>query len=287
MRYSYTNTGDTKTVTVLLDDGSTHVVEGSAPNFGRVLTALQSGDAQAALEAMDVWAAVRETLESVGITFVSPVEILVDGDRLDATLSRVLFDTVQSGDDGSSLVNFAKRLTQNPSRKSREQLYNFINANGITIDEDGYIIGYKGVTTVDGNYVSIHSGPGTVNDVEFVNAQLPNNVGDIVTLNRRLIDDDSNRGCSVGLHVGTYEYASAFGNGVTLTVKVDPADVVSVPNDCSFQKVRVSRYEVLATTEEKFLGAVWDGVSHNYTVASDWADVDSAYWDEEDWDDEN
>lgn len=287
MRYSYTNTGDTKTVTVLLDDGSTHVVEGSAPNFGRVLTALQSGDAQAALEAMDVWSAVRDNLESVGITFVSPVEILVDGDRLDATLSRVLFDTVQSGDDGSSLVNFAKRLTQNPSRKSREQLYNFINANGITIDEDGYIIGYKGVTTVDGNYVSIHSGPGTVNDVEFVNAQLPNNVGDVVTLNRRLIDDDSNRGCSVGLHVGTWEYASAFGNGATLTVKVDPADVVSVPNDCSFQKVRVCRYEVLATTEEKYLGAVWDGVNHNYTVASDWADVDSAYWDEDDWDDED
>lgn len=286
MRYSYVNTGDSRSVTVFLDDKA-YVVTDSATNFSQVLSALQKGDAAAAVEALDLFAASKAALATAGLEFISPREILLNGEPLDATLTRVLFDTVQSGDNGASLVNFAKRLYNNPSRKSRDQLYNFINVNGVTIDEDGFIIGYKGVTTVDGNYVSIHSGPGTVNDVEFVNAQLPNNVGDVVTLNRRLIDDDSNRGCSVGLHVGTYEYASAFGNGVTLTVKVDPADVVSVPNDCSFQKVRVSRYEVLATTEEKFLGAVWDGVSHNYTVASDWADVDSAYWDEDDWDDED
>lgn len=288
MRYSYVNNGETRTITVVLDDGSTHVTDDSHSNFPRVLAALQKGDAQAALDALDVFQAQREALAENGLTLVSPTEILLDGEALDPTLTRVLFDTLTSGDNGASLVNFAKRLAQNPSRKSREQLYNFINENGITIDEDGFIIGYKGVAVDEnGVYRSIHSGPGVVNGVSFANDRLPNNVGDVVTLERRLIDDDSNRGCSVGLHVGTYEYASAFGHGVTLTVKVDPADVVSVPNDCSYQKVRVCRYEVLATTEEKFLGAVWDGVNHNYTVTGDWDDVDSEYWENDDWDDED
>jgi hypothetical protein len=287
MRYSYVNNGETRTVTVVLDDGSTHVIDDTHSNFPRVLSALQAGNAQAALDALDLFASTRDALAENGLTFVNPTEILFDGEPLDKTLTKVLFDTVQSGDNGSSLVNFAKRLAENPSRKSREQLYGFINNNGLTINEDGYIIAYKGVNVSGGGYVSISSGPGNVNGVEYKDANLPNNVGDIVTLARRLVNDDSNVGCSVGLHAGTWEYASTFGNGVTLTVKIDPADVVSVPNDCSYQKVRVCRYEVLATTEEKFLGAVWDGVNHNYTVPADWSDVDDEYWENEDWDDED
>jgi hypothetical protein len=286
MRYSYVNNGETRTVTVVLNDGSTHVIDDSHSNFPRVLTALQSGDAQAALDALDIFQSQRDALAENGLTLVSPSEILLDGEALDSTLTRVLFDTLTSGDNGSSLVNFAKRLAENPSRKSREQLYGFIKANGLTIDEEGYIIAYKGVNVSGGGYVSINSGPGNVNGTEY-NGHLPNNVGDVVTLPRRLVNDDHNVGCSVGLHAGTYEYASAFGNGVTLTVKIDPADVVSVPKDCSYQKVRVCRYEVLATTEEKFLGAVWDGVSRNFTVTGDWDDVDSAYWENDEWDDED
>jgi hypothetical protein len=288
MRYSYVNDGTTKTITVVLDDGSTHVLDNSHTNFPRVLSALQAGDAQGALDALDIFQATRDGLADNGLTFVSPTEILLNGVALDPALTKVLFDTLQSGDNGSSLVKFAKRLDENPSRKSREQLYGFIKANDLTIDEDGYIIAYKGVTTDEnGGYVSCAAGPGNVNGVEFTHAQLPNNVGDIVTLDRRLVDDDSNRGCSVGLHAGTYEYASTFGSGITLTVKIDPADVVSVPHDCSYQKVRVCRYEVLATTEEKFLGAVWDGVNHNYIVSGDYDDVDDEYWENEDWDDED
>lgn len=285
MRCSYVNDGSVKTITVVLDDGSTHVIDSTHSNFDRVRSAMEKGDGGALLNALDIFAAQREALAENGITYTSPTEpVLVDGIPLDPTLTKVLIATIEDGDGGGSLINFAKRLANNPSRKSREQLYNFIDANGIQIDEDGFIIGYKGVTRDEnGQYVSLHSGPGTVNDTVYQNAQLPNNVGDVVTLDRRLIDDDSNRGCSVGLHVGTYEYASSFGNGVTLTVKVDPADVVSVPNDCAFQKVRTCRYEVLATTEQKYLGAVWDGVNHQYAVLSDVDDLDDEFWENEEW----
>jgi hypothetical protein len=285
MRASYVNDGTTQTITVVLDDGTPHIIDSTHRNFDRVRSAYQAGDGGALLNALDVFGAVREELAVNGITYTSPTEpVLVDGIPLDATLTKVLLATIESGDDGSALLAFAKRLAKNPSRKSREQLYSFIDVNDLTINDEGYIIGYKGVTTEAGNYVSISRGPGNVDGVEYKNDRLPNNVGSVVTLDRRLVDDDSGRGCSVGLHVGTYEYASNFGDGATLTVKVDPQDVVSVPHDCSFQKVRVCRYEVLATTEAKYLGAVWDGVNHEYRVSNDNVDIDDDFWEGDGWD---
>jgi acyl carrier protein len=47
------------------------------------------------------------------------------------------------------------------------------------------------------------------------------------------------------LHVGSLEYAKGWGQRVVL-VEVDPADVVSVPSECSCQKLRCCKYVVLA-----------------------------------------
>jgi hypothetical protein len=55
-------------------------------------------------------------------------------------------------------------------------------------------------------------------------------------------------GCSVGLHVGTYDYASNFTLNV-LEVHVNPRDVVSVPTDSNWAKVRCCRYVVIKEVE--------------------------------------
>jgi 23S rRNA U2552 (ribose-2'-O)-methylase RlmE/FtsJ len=71
-----------------------------------------------------------------------------------------------------------------------------------------------------------------------------NAIGETIEVSRRQVDDNRDIGCSYGLHVGSLDYASSWGPKV-IVVKVDPADVVSVPKDCSCQKCRVSKYEVL------------------------------------------
>jgi hypothetical protein len=73
-----------------------------------------------------------------------------------------------------------------------------------------------------------------------------NGIGELLEMPRNGVDDDANRGCSKGYHVGSLEYASNFGgaNAKLLIVRVDPADVVSVPHDCAHQKVRTCRYTV-------------------------------------------
>ena len=51
-----------------------------------------------------------------------------------------------------------------------------------------------------------------------------------------------------GLHVGSYDYANGWAgqDGRLLMVEFDPQDAVSVPTDSNFQKLRVSKYKVVA-----------------------------------------
>jgi hypothetical protein len=67
------------------------------------------------------------------------------------------------------------------------------------------------------------------------------------SIKRKLVDPDRGNPCSVGLHVGTRDYAEAFARchgGVLLKVSVNPIDAISVPSDDA-RKMRVCRYRVL------------------------------------------
>ena len=63
-------------------------------------------------------------------------------------------------------------------------------------------------------------------------------------MERSSVDDDFRNGCSKGLHAGSLEYAKGWGKRVLL-IEIDPADVVSVPEDCDCQKLRCCKYKVI------------------------------------------
>jgi hypothetical protein len=68
-------------------------------------------------------------------------------------------------------------------------------------------------------------------------------------MDRSNVDDDSQRTCSSGLHVCADSYLDGFANSVnnrTVVVKVNPRDVVAVPYDYNFAKMRCCRYEVIS-----------------------------------------
>ena len=154
-----------------------------------------------------------------------------------------------------ALLKFLEKLYQNPSENSRQSLYEYIVRYNITLTTDGDMLLYKGVRS-DGT--SIHSGPGIVDGTSYVKAHLPNTKGSVLEMSRSRVDADTAVGCSTGLHAGTYEYAKGFAQGMLLTVLVNPRDVVSVPDHCSFQKLRVCRYRVLDTTELEYLAPTFD-----------------------------
>jgi hypothetical protein len=77
-----------------------------------------------------------------------------------------------------------------------------------------------------------------------MNGHIPNQPGSVISISRSYVQHDPEQGCSTGLHVGTWGYASSFGD-VTLKVEINPRDIVSVPTDCGAAKMRVSRYKVI------------------------------------------
>jgi hypothetical protein len=85
---------------------------------------------------------------------------------------------------------------------------------------------------------------------------------------RGKVDDDFRRGCSFGFHVGTREYATSWGPR-TMLVKVDPADVVSVPSDCECQKLRTSRYTVVCEDQGALTRPLHDSASPYSALKSD------------------
>lgn len=133
----------------------------------------------------------------------------------------------------SSLLNFWENLKKNPSFNSRKQLFKFLENKGHSLTEDGCFIGYRGVAI---DFKDKHSGT------------FDNSPGKVCEIPREMVDDNPDNTCSHGLHVGGYQYAKDFGPKLVL-VKVNPKDVVAVPNDYNGQKMRVCRFEVLKEAE--------------------------------------
>jgi hypothetical protein len=96
-------------------------------------------------------------------------------------------------------------------------------------------------------------------------------------MQRSAVEHNPARACASGLHVGTWEYASSFGNGVTAVVKVNPRDVVSVPTDCNGQKMRVSRYKVVEYVDEAHNTAV---VPNGFVPSEDYVDGYEDGWED-------
>lgn len=173
--------------------------------------------------------------------------IFFDGDALHDTLAEYILSLIRAeaaGEEAPSwkpFVNFLEKLSQNPSAESRNSLYTFIKERGLTIRPDGDFIAYKGLNA---DFGSVRSGPGIVDNVAH-NGHLPNKPGSVLEMARSKVNADVRTGCAIGLHVGTAEYARGWARGKVVAVAVNPRDVVAVPFDGSFHKIRVARYEVL------------------------------------------
>ena len=206
---------------------------------------------------------------------VADNRVYVDGHEINSVLEQeilnlMLDDPCNDDSNFQALVHFVEKLYNNTSDYVRDQLYGWIdyqiNHGTLTITPDGNLITYKGgnLKTVDGvpTVMSIHAGHGFINGKEFKNDYLPNCVGDIIEIPRTEVDDDPHAACSIGLHVGTWDYAKGFSQGAVMTVEVDPADVVSVPADYNNQKVRVCRYKVIDIVKDQLNELVFGA---NYT----------------------
>lgn len=233
---------------IVVDAGAVHVLPHTHPFLPALVEHFDSGhpvDEPWVRERLAPVAHIGANLQRLSphVTF-DQHHLFYDGQQLDTHLSRHIVRLIQAGDGYRPFVAFLENIAANPSRQSRHHLFTWLHARDFTITDGGMILGYKGVQDAPKN-LSVNAGAETVwvDDVPHV-GHIPNPVGAVVQMDRGLVNPDRDHGCSRGLHVGTWEYASGFG-AKTLLVEVNPADVVAVPRDREFAKMRVWRYRVL------------------------------------------
>ncbi|MBP2451863.1 MULTISPECIES: hypothetical protein [Mycobacteriaceae] len=244
---------------IIVTEGDDTVMVGSAdPAYQNVRTYLVDDHGQDFATVKSLVEVVRVTVRAAVAEAVSVVDgndddaddayRVTHGDPVAETVLSTALRLARETADMAPLGAFLRRLERNPSAASRSQLFGWLKAGGFVLTTDGLIVGYKSVRN-DG--FSAHAGREAVTVVhqdgtsETITGNIPYPVGATVWMDRDLVNPDRHSACSVGLHVGTYNYASDFSEQM-LVVLVDPADVVSVPADHNAQKMRVCRLTVAA-----------------------------------------
>jgi hypothetical protein len=181
----------------------------------------------------------------------SKVEIIhgtvyYEGQELNNALTNKLLNLLDDGFDTTPWVKFLENLMLNPSFRSRECLFGFLDNFNAPITPEGNFIAFKRIRK---DWKDIHSGT------------MDNSVGNVVKMDRTKVDDDPQHTCSSGLHVCADQYLTQFANAAnsrTVVVEVNPANVVAVPYDYNFAKMRVCEYKVVEEIEPARIPEILD-----------------------------
>lgn len=231
--------------------------------FDQVLELCRAGDYDALLSVLDAHSGILTFSE--GNFHVRGRTLYYRNEPLDGFVISRTIDFIEQGLPYRPLLAFIERLQANPSRRAVQELYNFLEHKNLPITDDGHFLAYKAVCHdfLDKHTHTVLNLPGTV-----------------IEMQRNQVDDNAHNTCSYGFHAGSLQYVAGFGNGSTdkiLIVKIDPADVVSIPRDCNGQKLRTCRYVV----KELYLGELPDLYDASYAFTKSAVDGEDDDWDEE------
>jgi hypothetical protein len=218
-------------------DGKMESVANDHPNYDRIYDGLTMGTLSKTEVSTLVNVAKSMEAFSKNRVRVENDSFYWDGVEMANALTLRIMDLLKKGKSIDSLVQFMGNLMENPSFRAVNELYGFLDACTLPITPDGCFLAYK---KVGAEYKSIHKNPdGTSVD---------NAIGLVVKMPRNMVDEDSERACSNGLHCCSFGYLSSYGGGAfdkIVIVKVNPRDVVAVPKDYNNQKMRVCEYLVV------------------------------------------
>jgi hypothetical protein len=246
-KYIIANDG---TITAIVS-GQTYCFGKSHPNYNKLVNHLKNNNVEYFEAAYDIVSHVNAYCE--GYVNCTSGSLSWDGIKMPHMFTNTIIDMIKQGFPFEPMLNFLDNLSQNPSDHAVVELFDFMENKNMPITYDGCFLAYKAVRE---DYKDIYSG------------QFDNSVGSVCQVPRNKVDNNRNNGCGHGLHVGAIDYAKSYGGidlddddndgGNRLMIcKVNPRDVVSVPTDSKFQKLRCCRYEVVAE-----FNTIFDKVVH-------------------------
>ena len=262
-------------LTVVLNNKSFQVLPDHL-NYKMILEALPSATSDELLEMIDFEKAVATF--SDGLVEIKNGQVTYEGEVVHGSISKRILEFMSKGLPFQPLIIFLKNLMENPSMQSQKELYDFLEHEHLPITEDGHFLAYKAVRS---DYKDKYRGV------------FDNSVGQICEMTRSKVDDDRGRGCSNGLHAGALNYVAGYGsvesNDKIVIVKINPKDVVSVPSDCNFEKLRTCRYEVVGEYQGELLKPLYSSVFSEDDYEDEDEDGDDDYewgWNGDSEDDE-
>jgi len=252
MAYPYIIQGNNVVVVI---GNKSHTISRTHITYQKVVDAIKAND----------WDTVKAVIDPVKVVInYGRGNVSVKGDQLywkgaefNGTLAKRMIQMLEEGFTIEPMVNFMENMMTNPSKRAVTELYGFLEKNNLPITPDGHFLAYKKVRK---DFLDIHSG--TMNNAP----------GTVVEMERNAVDDDKDRTCSTGLHFCGMSYLSHFGgnDSRTVIVKINPADVVSIPSDYNDAKGRACRYEVIGElgveAEDAFTAPVQTNANGTETV---------------------
>ncbi len=217
-------------VTVYLD-GRPNVVSAGTAQYDLVIKALDAGDEQGVRDAINVRQAVVNL--SQGKITLDGTTLQYDGRPLHGALVNRILGVVKAAGNAGPLLLFLENLMENPSKRAVDELYKFMEKNDLPVTSDGHFLAYKKVRS---DYKSIHDG------------KTDNSIGTSPSVPRNTVDEDKSRTCSSGLHFCSRSYLPHFGGGEgnrIVVVKINPRDVVAIPDDYNQAKGRACTYQIV------------------------------------------
>lgn len=248
-RFPYTLSA--KTLTVLID-GNPYQTDRSNPNFTRIVALLS--DPKATADALiRLIQPIQGISDAIFVNKTTQQKVTIKGgavfwgnESVHNALTNRIMDIVREGLPVDPWLRFMENVYANPFPAAKVELFEFLEKCNLPITSDGCFIAYKLVTE---DYKDIYT------------KTIDNSIGKVVEMDRSKVDGDRRNLCSTGLHFCSQEYLPHYGTGPgtrTLLVKINPADVVSIPLDYNKAKGRCARYQVVGETKrETALKAQW------------------------------
>lgn len=263
------------TATFHLEDGTSGTIPLTHPKFPEVaklmaLDDLDEDEIELLLSLIDTGRAVKAALAQLAegdLTFTGD-SVLFRGQPLNMEACRRIVEIARNGAPIERFMKFLNKVLDNPIESARNELWQFMEASGLPINEDGDFVAYK---IVNKNYTDIYSG------------KFDNSIGKVCQVKPFEVDPDRTRTCSTGLHVCGKDYlphyGSVGGSSRVIIVVVNPAHVVAVPVDYKFHKMRTWQYKVVGEiTDLAAVGLLESRGVVNTADINNLNDIDNEGW---------
>jgi hypothetical protein len=220
----------------LLLDGKEYSINAGNSSFSKALEAYNNKDWESFVNIVNPELRLKSLYASYEGIEVKDGNLYVFGDPIHSTIAKRVISFLEHGLDCVHLFKFILKLNMNPSKRAVDELYTFLEHRALPVTDNGNFLAYKAVRA---DYTDKYTG-------KFLNT-----IDSVLEMPRNKVDDNKENGCSYGFHAGSVDYAKDFMNrdGHLMLVEINPADVVSIPTDCQFQKLRTCKYKVVGEYE--------------------------------------